>query len=145
MKCSCSRAVRSRGAAGGDVHQHADDGRPPVELGAIAEDFQLDLPAILAPAAEGVVGGVGAVVEAPRNGLADLAAVFRHDQRGGAEAAADFSLRIAEHLRKARIGVAEQIVLDDVDADQCIADQAGQQLVPLRAADLRSGVRKREA
>jgi hypothetical protein len=41
MKLSCSGGALG-GPAGGDVHQHADDGRAPAELGAHAEDFRLD-------------------------------------------------------------------------------------------------------
>ena len=117
------------GTAGGDVYQHADDGRAAFELGAVAEDFEFDQFPVAVPALKGVVSGVSDPVDAVGNGVQYFRHVLFGDQRPGADMAANIGLRVAEHFRKAWIDVAKQLVLDDVNPDQRIAQQSEKESV----------------
>ena len=112
------------GTPGGDVDQHADDGRLAGKLGAGSEDFQLQRPPLAMGAVEGVVRRFGASVDALVDGFLHLVQILGLDQIGGAEAAADVFLGVAEHFGKTRVHVTEEPVLDDVDADQRVAQKA---------------------
>jgi hypothetical protein len=72
-------------------------------------------------------------LDAVGDGAAHRLAVAGVDQVVGAELPADLLLGVAEDLGKARADVAEEVVLDDVDADQRVAQQAEEQ--PVRFAD----------
>jgi hypothetical protein len=75
------------------------------------------------------VGGLGQSVQALADGAQHLVLFARGDQVAGADGTADLRLGVAENLGKAGVGVAEEIVLDDVDADHRVAQQADKQAV----------------
>ena len=79
------------------------------------------------------MGGLAAPIDAVGDGAAHRLAVAGVDQVVGAELEADLLLGAAQDLGKARADVAEEVVLDDVDAHQRVAQQAQEQ--PVRFTD----------